>query len=41
MVNYLMDPAREHLIPAALEARLDAIEKKVVFAALRETADPA
>lgn len=41
MVNYLMNPAREPLIPAALEARLDAIEQKVVFAALRETAYPA
>ena len=41
MVNYLMDPARERLAPTALDDRLDAIERKVVFAALRETAYPA
>jgi len=41
MVHYLMDPAREPLPPAALEARLDAIEQKVVLAVLRETANPA
>jgi len=41
MVHYLMDPAREPLPPAALEARLDAIEQKVVLGVLHETADPA
>ena len=41
MVNYLMDPARERITPAALETRLDVIERKVVLAALRETAYPA
>lgn len=41
MLTYLMDPAREPQPPAALEARLDTIEKNVVFGVLRETADPA
>lgn len=41
MAQYLMDPTRERLEPAALEAKLDAIEQKVVLAALHETADPA
>lgn len=41
MIHYLMDPAREALVPAALEAKLDMIEKNVVFGVLRETARPA
>ena len=41
MIPYLMNPAREPLTPVELETRLDAIEQKVVFTALHETADPA
>lgn len=36
MAAYLMDPARAALPPAELEARLDAIEKKVVLGVLGE-----
>lgn len=41
MAQYLMDPGRPAMDGVALEARLDAIEQRVVFAALRETAAPA
>jgi TPR repeat protein len=41
MAAYLLDPTREALSPAALESRLDMIEKNVVFGVLRETAHPA
>lgn len=41
MAQYLMDPKRPQLPPAELEAKLDAIEQKVVLSALNETADPA
>lgn len=40
-VHYLMDPMRPRLPPAELEAKLDAIEQKVVLTVLHETADPA
>lgn len=39
MARYLMDPGRPRLDPAALEARLDAIEREQVMAVLSETAD--
>jgi len=39
MARYLMDPGRPRLDAAALEARLDAIEREQVMAVLRETAD--
>lgn len=39
-VHYLMDPMRPRLPPAELEAKLDAIEQKVVLTVLHETADP-
>lgn len=39
-VHYLTDPTRTPLPPAELEAKLDAIERKVVMAMLDETADP-
>ena len=38
MAQYLMDPNRPAMHGAALDARLDAIEQQVVFAALRKTA---
>lgn len=41
MAAYLLDPTRETLSPAALESKLDSIEKKVVLSVLRETAHPA
>jgi TPR repeat protein len=41
LAHYLMDPARPRLPPAELEAKLDAIEQKVVLSVLAETADPA
>lgn len=41
MAQYLMDPNRPTMDGAALEATLDAIEQRVVFAALRKTAAPA
>lgn len=40
-VHYLMNPTRPQLPPAALEAKLDAIEQKVVLSVLYETADTA
>lgn len=39
MARYLMDPGRPRLDPAALEARLDAIEREQVMAVLSGTAD--
>lgn len=39
MTRYLMDPTRPSLDAAALEARLDAIEREHVLAVLRETAE--
>ena len=39
LARYLMDPARPALDAAALEARLDAIEREQVLAVLRETAE--
>ena len=36
----LMGPDRPALEGAALDAKLEAIEQKVVLAALRETAEP-
>lgn len=41
LVHYLTDPTRPRLPPAELEARLDAIEQRVVLSVLHETADPA
>lgn len=41
MARYLYDPARPALRPAELEAALDAIERKVVFGVIADTADPA
>ena len=41
MAAYLLDPTREALSPAALESRLDMVEKQVVFGVLREMAHPA
>lgn len=41
MAAYLLDPTREALSPAALESRLDMIERNVVVGMLRETAHPA
>ncbi len=41
MAQYLIDPNRPVMDGAALEVKLDAIEQRVVFAALRETAAPA
>lgn len=38
MVQFLYDPARRALSSAELEAALDGIERKVVLAALEETA---
>ena len=40
IVQYLMGPDRPALEGAALDAKLEAIEQKVVLAALRETAEP-
>lgn len=39
MARYLMDPARPALDPAALEKRLDTMEREQVLAVLRETAE--
>lgn len=39
LARYLMDPSRPALDGAALEARLDAIEREQVLAVLRETAE--
>ncbi len=39
MARYLMDPGRPRLDAAALDARLDAIEREQVMKALSETAD--
>lgn len=41
LVHYLTDPTRPRLPAAELEAKLDAIEQKVVLSVLHETADPA
>jgi TPR repeat protein len=38
LLRYLQDPARPALAPAALEAALDDIERRLVFDALNETA---
>ncbi len=40
MAQYLVNPNRPAMDGATLEARLDAIEQRVVFTALRETAAP-
>ncbi|WP_418648534.1 hypothetical protein ACNQFN_08395 [Thauera butanivorans] len=39
MMPFLYDPARPALSPAELDAALDGIERKLVLAALEETAD--
>lgn len=41
LVHYLTNPTRPQLPPAELEAKLDAIEQRVVLSVLHETADPA
>ena len=40
MIHWLNNPARSRLSPAEIDARLDAIEQKVVFEALVQTALP-
>ena len=40
-VHFLMNPTRPLLPPAELEAKLDAIEQKVVLSVLHETANTA
>ncbi|KON79423.1 hypothetical protein PA01_12880 [Azoarcus sp. PA01] len=41
MIRYLQDPARPSQTPAALEARLDTIEREIVLKVLEDTASRA